>query len=598
MPVAWKINGVAADTFGVGNIRRTLVSQSEDVVTFDAVVADVFAAAGIAYNSTVTIHRDGVLWFTGVSKTMPRISSFQDERITYRIVGAWYWLRHIYRQGWQLHNGTDLETAMKTRVILCQGPGPDYHPITSGAQIEDAVNAAIAAGAPIALGTVDAGISLPYDEDRDLKCADVIQRMLRWHPDWVAWFDYSTSLPTFYCRQASSLAAVNLAATDLASLQLNPRYDLKVPGVQVTFEKTRTIEGLPQGNGTFCATEIQTAGNVSSPESVFATIELAGSSDNYVSCEIKVEPVPPNLTDLPAMTTWWKEHNKSLDGLGGRLVEIGVTTRRNIPNPDHPDWTDLPHILVEGQIQPWMTGSRFKQQQSVFTVKATIRNVNRRDTESGTFTKDYDLLVTTTNLDTRNYSKLDSMDSGEEVTGGLAAALFASWGRLYYEGQVVIDREDVGGILSMGSVVNVIGGLGEWAAMASMVQSITEDVDQGRTTIVVGPPKQVSIDDVVSLLRRFRSRGPAWHAKARETGKAADSGKAIDLGGPMPKHENTSANTSVESLVITGYDADATTGKIDLVPDSMQQYQVLAVEDDDGVLTARFGWVRAPSSMV
>lgn len=53
---------------------------------------------------------------------------------------------------------------------------------------------------PFQIGTVSPNVDCPIDEVRDITCAEVIHKMLRWTPDAVTWFDYSTSPPTFNCK--------------------------------------------------------------------------------------------------------------------------------------------------------------------------------------------------------------------------------------------------------------------------------------------------------------------------------------------------------------------------------------------------------------
>ena len=75
--------------------------------------------------------------------------------------------------------------------------------------------------------------------------------MLRWHPDCVAWFDYTTTpYPTLHIRRRANLAAVALpvGVAPLSSVKgITPRNDLVPPSVVIHYE----ITGSSNGQSTF-----------------------------------------------------------------------------------------------------------------------------------------------------------------------------------------------------------------------------------------------------------------------------------------------------------------------------------------------------------
>ena len=91
-----------------------------------------------------------------------------------------------------------------------------FNMISTGAQIIEALGWALkpftdaAAPAPFQIGTVTPALVPPFKEVRDITCAEVIHQMLRWSPDAVTWFDYTTSPPTFHCNVRANLATVNV----------------------------------------------------------------------------------------------------------------------------------------------------------------------------------------------------------------------------------------------------------------------------------------------------------------------------------------------------------------------------------------------------
>ena len=70
--------------------------------------------------------------------------------------------------------------------------------------------------------------------------------MLRWSPDAVTWFDYTTSPPTFHCDARANLETQPLALNGgdlIRDLRVNPRYDLLTPYVLINYEQTTTVNG-------------------------------------------------------------------------------------------------------------------------------------------------------------------------------------------------------------------------------------------------------------------------------------------------------------------------------------------------------------------
>ena len=107
--------------------------------------------------------------------------------------------------------------------------------ITTGQQIIEALNWALkpftdaGAPAPFQVGTVSPALLPPFTEVRDITCAEVLHKMLRWSPDAVTSFDYTTSPPTFHCDVRANLETQPLALNGgdlIRDLRVNPRYDL------------------------------------------------------------------------------------------------------------------------------------------------------------------------------------------------------------------------------------------------------------------------------------------------------------------------------------------------------------------------------------
>lgn len=542
MSASWSIlQGGTYKTFAalnLNNLSRTLVSQNVDEVSFTADGTAFDGASLWSHGETVIIMRDSQRWFYGRVVSIPRIGLASAESIQYRLAGPWWYLdKCVYQQSWQVYSG-GLTAANKSRVILNQNADGDR--ITSGAQIQAAINHAISRGAPITLGTIDPAISLPFDEQTDITCAEVILKMLRWSPDCICWFDYATAYPTLHCRSRANLSSLtyDVAAGTIASeIFVTPRYDLQIPGVVVNFEQTNEVDGVSYETIT-----TDSAGNTSAINTLFSTIELAGSRVTYLTQKIVTEDWPDPLTTK----SWWKAKIPALAQIPDDDVTIHDASRTGV----------LSRILTEGTIQDWMTGKTAEDDVITAKVDYTVKDADTNDVEV-VKNKDISVRVTSTNAATTTYRRTGTYESGEPIPSGLAAALYAAWSQLQYEGQITLLEEDPAGVANPGRKLNFSNGLSAWASMNAMIQQVTESVDDGRTTITFGPATHLGPDDLVALLRASRTRRPAWKYVSRTTGLSTDSG-STDLSGPGPKLEPSSNAGETTKMVMRDSSGDYT----------------------------------------
>lgn len=531
---------------GLSRLVRTCSNQTVDRVTFSAPAAAADGSALFPYRSTVRILRNSVLWFTGLCLTQPRHAQPSAESIDYELAGPWWYLEHcIYQQIWRMWDATATPPALanleKSRVILLQDD--QGHPISTGDQIKAVITYAISKGAPIALGTVDPDIMLPTDERVDITCADVITQMLRFSPDCVAFWDYSTTLPTFHCRKSSNMEPITLSAfgQPASSLAITPRYDLQAPGVVVRFEMVNT-----NGDDSSPQCIIQSAGVTTDWETIVSTIQLSGSQNTWVSQKIKTDVWPTNEYDA----TWWKAHDPTLNE-ACKATDANGAARAHIANLSFYAVTlgqsgrsgalSLPRFLTEGQIQDWMIAAPLDivQEEETLTVLAeydivdAAGNVLCHKKEVETTFK-----AISTDAVTKTYRQSQDTSSGELIPEHMADKLFDAWGRLYWQGDIQLTEEECGTrLLRPGSVINLVGGLPDWTVMDGIVQQVVEDVDQGITRISFGPPRHLGADDLLELLRGLRTRKVSTHRLSKNSGKATDDqgSTKVDLSGPTPE---------------------------------------------------------------
>lgn len=564
----WTVNGSTFAELGLGNLSRRLVNQAEDEVTFDAPGTAYDADPLFDYGDTITIAKDGTRWFVGRIISNPRQATVQEERISYRVVGPWWYLTKIvYQQDWLMWDEEEegVLAQKKSRVIIGQNAAGER--ITSGEQIADVLEYARSRGAPFMVGVIDPAVQVPWSEECDLKCSEVIVRLLQYSPDCVCSWNYATPKPQFLCRSRANMAAASAAVvgSTCAACIVTPRYDLQIPGVVINYEQTHEADGVAYESVTQ-----DTAGEVEEIETLASTIELAGSRLSRLSQKTLTEEFPADLKDL----AWWQEQIPALNDLDGLEV---VSATRSLEAQDYP------RILVEGTIQPWMQSATDPDNPDAGVVAKNddltlVISCYESDAvgNSKQGTKSFTVTVRATNAEKgeHTYHQLESFVSGEPVPVGLAAAIYDAWSELQYDGHLVFDEGEVVGTIVPGKVLNLTGGHAEWASMRAVVQQTLEDVDNGLTTVTFGPAKHLSPADLVSLLRAIRTRKISAGWALRSTGESSKRSDTVLQGGKGPVHDAVGGGDLPKKIVVAQI-VEGKTQKIQLDP-----YQISKVDED------------------
>ena len=224
----------SAAAWGVALVGRHLEAQSRDVVTLVQRVARFDEADIFEHNSFVTILRGGVRWFHGRVLCGASAKTASHTK-TYRVVGGWLELeRRQYLQDYQ--EGGDYG-----RVILSQ-TGTDRIDNLAGAR--KAVQYAIDHGAPLQIGTIATGVKMVPEIVSDMLCAEIVRKELRWTPDAVPYFDYSTAPTTLHIRRASAMPVISVPVGSFADdLRIEPAFEFAIHGVVVKIKSQPPSEG-------------------------------------------------------------------------------------------------------------------------------------------------------------------------------------------------------------------------------------------------------------------------------------------------------------------------------------------------------------------
>jgi len=548
-------------------LRR--LSQAPDEFTFTLDGRAVDAASLFPYDTKITIYKNrkgdrqpngtylfsgGAQYFVGRRKLNEAGASGRAEAQSYRFVGPWADLEeYIYQQNWNVNAsppGGALVAQPRSHVLLNLD---DTGAAQSTAwQINDAVayvrTVAVAnygAGTePLQLAAGTPAFAVPYDEQREITCAEVLQKELRWIPDAITWFDYTTSPPTLHVARRGSLTPVSLvlSTAQIEALDITRRDDLTRPAVVLKFEQINEINGV----GWQQMTEQKAPGGATGTArgTLVATIQLAGYSLNTISATIVTKPIQANHATDATRLAWWKARLPILNNARVENLAIPVSSV-SVPNI-----ATRPYELTAGQIPPWISATADEE---TITARATydVKDANGNLTKK-VVDEEISVRITSTNVNTssapQTFSTISSFVSAEAVPAGLADNLYSALSTVQYEGRITLVESEVSQTIQLGNVLNITGGHADWTTLKALVQQVTEHLNEGRTEVLFGPAGHLGVDDLVELLRVNRWRWNYTNPAARTQGQT--NATSVELGKQTPKENSTEGAEAVKHLVI------------------------------------------------
>lgn len=500
-------------------------SQRPDTLTL--VMGQQFTDAALfPYKALVTLQKDGAPWFYGNVATVPRSGAPQSESVTYEIKNPWWYLERLdYQQLWKIYAMGSVISYYKTRAIL--GLAPDgITRMSNGAVIRDVLSYAISQGAPLAIGAIDPATQFPWDEVVDRKCAEVIRMMLRWSPDVVPQWDYSTApYPTVHFCQRDNMAAV---AADVAEgapnqkIDIQARLDLVPAGIKINYEQSG-----PGSDGVtvYDTVSTDTAGDPSSVDAINVTVALSSGTAQYESQAVGYEDIAVNSND------WWYDRFPWLDDASVRDLSFSGQTCSS----------ELPHELQEGILKSWFcipkTGAPGGLKQWEMATAQCWVTYSKYDEDEVKISQTQELLCyrfIATNVDRSSFSRMIATVDPEQVPVDLAADLWAAISQPHYQGDFVFGQEECDGQVRPGMVFNLLNAMPEWATMRAVVQQVSEDIGAGVTHVRFGPPAHLQVSDLVELFRCNRSRRLSHWFGSRASGKTGDRSTRSEQDGVTP----------------------------------------------------------------
>lgn len=520
--------------WGFDDLKRERVSQDADTCTWvmDGVPYD--SAAPLKYGDKIKIYRpDGTIHFAGFMLDPAREGRPDSERLTFTCKGPWYYLqKQPYQQTWSMAATPQSPVALIEDFVSDVILNVDHNGyLNTSQQIAAILNYGLTIFGPVyQVGALDCTVNVPLRDLKDTTCADAIREELRLTPDAVTYFDYATDPPTLHVRRWITLAPVNY---DLSkdqtreSFSIRSRDDLLIPSCVIRFLQRNEIDGKSYLTRFFDVAPPGATGQEFG--TMTATVPLKGSQETTARATINVIPFLGNDPASPDFLTWLFARMPALNN-PLQFKNIRPPANTVVANPYDGDPTVFyPNEIIQGQAPSWLPFQ-------VITVRVQFQVVyDYYDLAGNKLLSDFtdtislDCLTTTAPLGVNTFSILSTLDPAEPVPIGLAAYLYTAFGTLQFEGTLNTIERDVTASIGMGNKLNIVGGRPEWATMSSPIQSISEDITNGRTTIQFGPPKHIGLAQLLDWMRALRPLGRRIKAVSEMTQGIDASGENLEL---------------------------------------------------------------------
>lgn len=481
---------------GIVNATRSLANQAADACSLSFASPRPPLLGALPTGTIMRVSRDDFDgpggasnpkgWFTGSVVSPQRVIAGAGENATLTLLGPWaQWLaRLVYTQlglyrvtqaqlDASAANAAALASAIRAEfgntsvyiapaatlqrsstILLTQGMSSNA-PMSSAGTLQDALQYALDKGARFTIGTLPDDVSIPSEQLSDVTIADMVKKVLRWSPDVVAWWDYEVDPPTINFSPRAKRPAVTLwMGGDTPQVQqaaLRPRDDLILPGV--TLQYLRHVTASNTASTTTTTTPAPTPANPN-PQPVSTTVYNTGPAlvapSNNSGYQNTTQPSNATKTATDGSTTTTSTTGASQEIVLSQLDQAG------------PDPYGFGALVVSIQLQG---GSLSADPGAVNTMPF------------------------------------------EPTPQGLALQIFNSRQQLSFEGSVTLKGQE---IIPLGNplarTLNIVGGDEDWTAMEGEIQTVSESMANGSTSLSLGPPNHLGPSDLAALLNASRFR--------------------------------------------------------------------------------------------
>jgi hypothetical protein len=523
-------------------ITRNLMSQAIDTFGFTIGNLTVDAAMPFAMHRLVTVYRNGVPWFSGIVTRCDRTAAADRESLEYVISGPWWFLENLpFQSYWNIATtptdpASPLTATPKSRSILFQDIAGSR--ITTAQQIQEAVLYAQSKGAFLTLATPALPVVRPpFSEVVDQACSEIVRAALRWHPDAVAFFDYSQIPPALRIRSRFSCTPVSLpfAGSPATGVRITPRNDLVTAGCKIIYEIVSSIDE------TSWTQHVVDQVGADGLQTVVVTVQLSGSNETFQRQKVTV------TAGDPSTNAFWRARLRWLADVSDLDLTIEEPKVDGVPHSPG----SFINELTEGAVPFWLDSTTSTVE---ITALATYKLTNpetgaeEKKTRSPVICRGFK--QTSLFAGTQTFARLTSFTPAEPIPSGVAAAYQTAAGSLHYEGTWSIAEDEVSGQVLVGNLLNLTGGPAEWETMNALVQTITEDIVNGRTQIRFGPGEHLSVQDFIQLMRVQRGRAPSWRLQERVDGKSYGTHGQVEGATKTPNSESQAPSVPGDRAVL------------------------------------------------
>lgn len=379
----------------------------------------------------------------------------------------------------------------------------------------------------------------PIQGANDITCAEAIKKCLQIVPQSSAWFDYSTSPPTFRVGTRNTLGSVTLPmpseqqanAFSATKPEIERRDDLIPPCIDLKYKVNTTVNGVvyPQTiDDMACALGYTNPANGVTPVNLLpfrkyfstriATFDFSGGSIATVILNTTPIPFLPTSGNLAV----WKTVLASALS-DPSIVSVAYANDPVTGSPVSAVLTNPDGTPADPRYLYYMVGGPCPT--SVFDTKNPnlAQGVQLTLSQNFTFTENGKLgsgaaVKVNTKTDRKTISLYcysipggsfsQTVVAGEAIPYGLAKFIYDIESVPQYQGTWTITEEEVTDVCPMGTNLNISGGLAEWENMNAQIQQITYDLLEGTTELTFGPARHLGPDDFIERIRL--NRGPRW----------------------------------------------------------------------------------------
>lgn len=563
--------GTAEEFFPGAGARLRFASNDTDTLALPAL-----PVGTLVKDDVVSVQYKGTTVFRGTVATRVERNGRGTDRVEdVTVEGPWGLMaRLVFLQQWKVSTSSGLADVYASHIVLNQAV--DGTPQNMTAQVREIANyASSLCGFTYAQNNIDAGSQqLPPDEARDITCAAAIMRTLRFFPQTVCRFDYSTATPTFHVSMPPPQPT---AASYLASIPKTQRNYTRtahpVVGVDISTQGWDVVTGDDDVDSTLRTFSHQTAGDVNSIDTlhVFMPLERGSTSTTWESLDVETID-----GDTYKNLNFWIQHHPALAGYsttGTNKVEWDsnaspAVTPVNLPYPR------LTSTTV-GDLR------RFGLNAEVVRMTANVKLTTPDKEETQVLTLDW----VCTNATTRTYTRQtgSSSTAGETLPAGLAAAILEQRG-----GELM--AEDM--TIRLGDSFPTLGDADVQGGQALYLQNFEVDCYDLTAQLHFGRPEFLSPEDMRDLLLGFRQRAFASNAPNRAEPDADDN--MDDQGGVQPVTSSSAVVSSVKKATLTG---DPQSGNRIILDTASTGAQVKVVHGNNKTITLNASALAANDQM-